>query len=285
VSAPLPRTIVKELKVSPGEVVHITPISDAHLDDSLCDYGALEKLMNERRALPNHRVIWIGDTANLVLPNDMKRFRSSVAPAALRGVDAYLNETTDYLVEKIAGLGVTSDMFSPGNHEDELIKRSGYDMTSVLAKEFSASRGGYSGAIDYRLRVTKTASATFTVVYHHGAWGGKANKGYTGAKDFFGQFAFPWHVGVYGHNHSSRLDVDVSVTRRANGDFVETPRYIVNCSSWVRPYADDALQTHYAERAGYVRQPMVAPLIKVTPRWTRDTNRNSNLVIDYGVEM
>ena len=107
-----------------------------------------------------------------------------------------------------------------------------------------------------------------------------------GAKDFFAQHAFNWHVGLYGHNHSSRLDVDSAITRKPNGEFVETQRYIVNCSSWVKAYADDALETHYAERAGFVRSPRVAPLIKVTPRWVPSGIRgNSALVIDYNMEM
>lgn len=285
-SAPTPRTVVKELAVKPGESVYITPISDAHLDDSLCDLDGLMKVMDARRNLPNHSVIFLGDTANMVLPNDTKRFRSSVSPVELRGVDAFLNATTDYLIAKLRALDVNIVAFTQGNHEDEVVKRSGYDVTSILAKEFGAARGGYSGAIDYRLSVTKTARATFTLVYNHGAWGGRANKGFTGAKEFFSQLSFPWQVALYGHNHSSRLDVETAVTRKANGDFVETKRFIVNCSSWVCAYGDNALETHYAERAGYIRQPRVAPLIRVTPRWVPSgVHGNSALVLDYGVEM
>ena len=282
---PLPRTIVKEIQLDPGETLHITPVSDAHIDDALCDYDGLKSLMDSRRGLSNHRVIWIGDTANLVLPNDTKRWRGSIAPDRLKGVDAYLNETTDYISEKIHNLNVVNDLFAPGNHEDELVKRSGYDITSVLAKEFGASRGGYSGAIDYRLKISKTASATFTILFHHGAWGGRTSKGYPGAKDFFSQFSFPWHVGVYGHNHASRMDVDTFVNRKNDGSFVEMPRYIVNCSSWVRAYSDDARQTHYAERHGYIRQPRRAPLIRVTPLWKRtDNSKSTTVVLDYSVE-
>ena len=284
--ASLPRTVIKEIAVKSGESVYITPVSDAHLDDSLCDFESLMKVMDARRSLPNHRVIWIGDTANMVLPNDTKRFRSSVSPVELRGLDGYLNATTDYIISKIRDLNIVSDFFSSGNHEDEVVKRSGYDITSVLAKEFGAARGGYSGAIDYRLKVTKTATATCTMIWHHGAWGGRSGKGYSGAKSFFDQHAFNWRVALFGHNHSSRLDVDAAVTRKDNGDFVEVKRFIVNCSSFVKAYGDDALETHYAERAGFLRSPRVAPLIRITPLWVPSGVRgNSSLVVDVNVEM
>lgn len=150
----IPRTVVRDVWLRSGETFYVTPVSDAHLDDSSCDYEALRRVMDERRGLSHHHVLWIGDTANLILPSDLKRSRPSVLPREIAGQDAYLNKITAYIIEQIKALDVTSDLFSVGNHEDEVIKRAGYDIVSILAQQFNAARGGYSGAIDYRIHVT-----------------------------------------------------------------------------------------------------------------------------------
>ncbi len=293
----IPRTVVRDLWLRSGETIHITPVSDAHLDDSSCDFDALRRVMDERRELPNHRVLWIGDTANLILPSDIRRHRPSVLPTEIAGKDAFLNSVTDYVVEKIRKLNVTSDLFGVGNHEDEVIKRSGYDIVSILAREFDAARGGYSGAIDYRLHVTpdgkprggKAREACYvalTILYHHGAWGGRKAKGYLGAIDFFSQHSFPWQVAIYGHCHGSRVDPETAVVRNRDGTFREVTRYLVNCAGFQIPYPEDAEKTTYAERRGYLRSPHHAPLIRATAGWRRKKGKDGGaLILDCSVEV
>jgi len=293
----IPRTVVRDVWMRTGETLHITPVSDAHLDDSSCDFEALRRVMEERRGLPNHRVLWIGDTANFILPSDLRRSRPSVLPHEIAGQDAYLNKITDYVVDRIRNLNVVSDLFGVGNHEDEVIKRSGYDVVSVLAKEFNAARGGYSGAIDYRLHVTadgkpykggsgKTPFVTLTILYHHGAWGGRKAKGYLGAIDFFSQHTFPWQLAIYGHCHGSRVDPETAVIRDKDGTFREVTHYLVNCAGFQSPYPEDAEKTTYAERRGYLRTPHHAPLIRATAGWRNKKGKfGSALTLTCSVEV
>ena len=114
----IPRTVIRDVWLRSGETFHVTPVSDAHIDDSSCDFAALQRVMDERRTLPNHRVLWIGDTANFILPSDLRRSRPSVLPHEIAGQDSYLNKITEYIIEQITKLDVTSDLFSVGNHED-----------------------------------------------------------------------------------------------------------------------------------------------------------------------
>ena len=291
----IPRTVIRDVWLRSGETFHVTPVSDAHLDDSSCDYEALRRVMDERRGLSNHRVLWIGDTANFILPSDLKRSRPSVLPHEIAGQDAYLNKTTEYIINQITKLDVTSDLFSVGNHEDEVVKRSGYDIVSVLAQQFNAARGGYSGAIDYRLHVTadgkprkggKSAYIVCTILWHHGAWGGRKAKGYLGAIDYFSQHSFPWQFAVYGHCHGSRVDPETALIRNQDGSFKEITRYLVNCAGFQIPYPEDSERTTYAERRGYLRSPHHAPLIRVTPRYVgKRPAAGSTLTMDYSVEI
>ena len=287
---------MRDIWLRSGETFHITPVSDAHLDDSSCDHEALRRIMEERRKLQHHRAIWIGDTANLILPSDVRRYRPSALPRELSGEDAYLNKITNYVVDRIKKLDVVSDLFGVGNHEDEVVKRSGYDIVSILAREFNAARGGYSGVLDYRLHLTPDGKPyksgirgpyiVYTIVYHHGAWGGRKAKGYLGAVDFFSQHSFPWQCAVYGHCHGSRVDPETAVIRTQDGTLQEVTRYLVNCAGFQIPYPEDAGKTTYSERRGYLRNPHHAPLIRVTPRWSsRKGAKGARLTMEHSVEV
>lgn len=269
-----------------GETLHVTPVFDAHIDDSLCDYDALLKMAEARRGLTNHRALWLGDTFSLVVPPDLRRYRPSIQPAAIQGRDDWVNATLDYVGDKIEALGFRNDMFSPGNHEDEFEKRYGLDTTSILAQRFHAGRGGYSGVVDYKIAVSTTCRALFRLVYHHGAWGGKYSKGYLGAWPFFASVD-SWNIALFGHNHASRVDPEVR-RRVHDGKLEEYPVFIVNCGAWVRSYSEDAKTTHYAERHGYMVHPRQCPLIRVTPReqfGRTGAHKERRLYLDVSVEV
>ena len=281
-----PRVHEVDVRLKYGDTLHITPISDAHLDDALCDFKALQRLAESRRELPNHHAIWLGDTLNLVVPPDLRRYRPSTQPPELAGKDDWLNATIDYVGDRIESLKLVNDLFIPGNHEDEFCKRYGLDTISILAQRFRAFRGGYSGAIDYRISQTDTKRITFRVIYHHGAWGGRLAKGYNSAMPWFSAYD-SWNVALFGHNHASRVDPETRI-RVHDGELEEYEVFVVNCGAWVKSYADDAKVTHYAERHGYARQPRQCPLIRVTPREIRSGGRHhtkAKLRLDVSVEV
>ena len=282
----IPRVHVVDVQMRLGETLHISPIFDAHLDDSLCDYPALLKMAEARRDLPHHRALWLGDTMNLVVPPDLRRYRPSVQPPGIVGRDDWVNATLDYVGDKIEALGFKNDLFCPGNHEDEHEKRYGLDTTSILAQRFQAGRGGYSGVVDYKFHFDTSTRSVFRIIYHHGAWGGRLAKGYTGAAPWFAGMD-GWNVALYGHNHASRVDPEI---RRHvhDGRLEEYPVWIVNCGAWVRSYSEDARVTHYAERKGYQMQPRSCPLIRVTPRRhykVKNKVRTIRLLLDCTVEV
>lgn len=259
-----PRVHVVDLKLKPGESFHITPFSDLHIDDSLCDLAALKQAANERRGLENHFAVAIGDIFNLVVPTDLKRYRPSVQPASIAGRDDWVNSTFEYVTGVLKSLDLRWLLVSPGNHCDEFTKRTGVDLITMLAHDLGCFRGGYSGVIDFSIGDPKHRGdgVKFRMAYNHGAWGGRTNKGYSGAWPWFSQID-AWNVALYGHNHAIRVDPEIR--RRASGNkLVEYDAYLVSCGSYVKSYADDAKQTHYAERHGYLPQPRKAPLIKVT---------------------
>jgi hypothetical protein len=282
----IPRVHVVDVHMKLGETLHVSPIFDAHIESADCDYAALKRMADERRGLNLHRCLWLGDFCDLVTPVDLRRFRPSVQHQQVALRDDWINAATELVIERIEGLDLKHDLFSPGNHEDSALQHSGYDITSVVASHFHAGRGGYSGVIDYKLRFDGTTRGLFRAVYHHGAWGGRLAKGYNGASPWFSGMD-GWNVGLFGHNHASRVDPEV---RRHvhNGKLEEYPVFIVNCGAWVRSYSDDAKTTHYAERKGYQMQPRACPLIRVTPRRVyraKNKIQESRIVLETTVEV
>ena len=248
-----------------GEEVNITPISDAHVDSQDCDYAALTNLIQSRASLPNHRGILLGDNQDLVVPTDLKRWRPSVQHKDLVGKDDWVNASVRFAVERLKIPGITWDLVVPGNHEDEFLKRHGVDTTSMLAFALNTRRGGYSGILEYILRLKsgpgKPHGHVFRIAYHHGAWGGRVIKGFGGARDWFRAFD-DWHVALWGHNHQSHAHREWRL--RPGGNRLEKYSvYFVNCGSWVDTYSDEAGRTHYGERQGYAPSPTSAPLIRV----------------------
>jgi hypothetical protein len=267
----LPRVHFIENHVLSKEPINITALSDLHLENTLCDVNGLVSLLKERSQLSNHSVIMLGDVLDLIGHEDQKRHRPSMHHREMADRDAWVNDTLSYAIKVLKIPGVKYDLISPGNHEDEFLKRHGLDLTSILCKELGAARGGYSGVVDYRVHVIrkpgviedkKYPSTRVRVIYHHGAWGGKYAKGYLGAHPWAAQWD-DWQIMLYGHCHSSRLDCELR--QRVKNERIETyPTYMVNCSSWVDTYSDKAEVTHYSERFGYIRQPNKAPLITMS---------------------
>ena len=279
----VPRVTQVIVDVPAGEWVHITPLSDLHIESSAFDNSGFQRLMTKRQKLPHHRAILLGDVMDLVVPRDLKRWRPSVQDAEIAGRDDWINAAIDMAVERLAASGVKYDLVIPGNHEDEAIKRHGLDLTSMLARELKCARGGYSGFIQYGLKThDKVRAPKFTIAYHHGAWGGRVMKGFGGARDYFRGFD-NWHMALYGHNHQNTVHRENKIRIHQNGhDVINYPCYFVNTGSWVESYSDDARITHYAERAGYVPTTRHTPLIKV--RSVNGGKNGGGSYLEYNVE-
>lgn len=269
----IPRVPVFERRPDWGEPVHITLLSDLHVESSVCDIAGLQRLLRDRASLPNHSVVILGDLVDMVGPRDLKRYRQSCRIPEMSGRDDWINVLIDHVVETLSIEGITYDFFGIGNHEDEWLKRHGLDILSIVAHKLGAVRCGYSGIADYRIIPRgRSKHLRFRLGWHHGAWGGRHAKGFMGAKEW--AFRFPgWDVYAYGHCHSSRIDPEVAWEVRGK-ELVERRITLVNCGSWTQPLdGKDARVTHYTERRGHPPQPRTAPLVKIVPRIMRGKPR------------
>ena len=276
------RCITIDIPCNGNVTHHLTPLSDLHMENAVFPDKAFHKFMTERNALfPNHRAIIIGDVVDMVVPVDQKRFRNSVSRPTTR--DDWANEAVERATDTLQKTGTKIDVICPGNHEDEFLKRHGYDATSVLAFNLKAIRGGYSGYIRYRIKqegTNRTLGTPLILAYHHGAWGGRVIKGFSGARDWFRGFQ-GWHMALFGHNHQVTVLPERHHRVLASGRMIRYPAYYVCTGSWSESYdTADGRNTHYAERAGYMPTIQTTPLIRFGAY-----KRDSNWQLEYSVEV
>jgi hypothetical protein len=278
---------VHEVTFHSFEPVFVTMLSDVHIDSPRCAFDDLKKVCQERKDLPNHRIIIIGDVADLVLPPDAKRFRPSARRPELSSSDDWLTGVIEYVACRLKELGSPIDLIGRGNHEDAVLKHHGVDVTEEIAKRVGAVAGSYSGMLLYRWIEPKRKVVTFKIAYHHGAWGGVDAKGYQGAWRWFSRFR-DWDIAVYGHNHAPRLDPEEVWELRVRQDgYRLMPRKValVNLGSWVRPYDLGSKWPHYTEIRGYPVRPQSAALLKLRPVRVYAPGNKDYSVVDWSIEV
>lgn len=268
---PLPRALEVTADVPGMGPLLIRAFSDLHIDESLARWDELAALARKDREAGVKYAIAIGDTANMVLPVDLKRYRASGQPRAIQGLDDWLDSTVEFVVGRLKQLGYTWWLVTPGNHEDEVLRRHGVDVVRRIGDGLGCQVGGYSGVLDVRVKLSRGMSSVVRILWHHGAWGGDLAKGYNGAVRWFNQHD-EWDFGLYGHNHGSRHDVETRVkVSRTERRLITYRAHLVNLSSAVESYGDDARVTHYGERRGYKRTPFAPALLKI--KWVRERHR------------
>lgn len=156
------------------EDIHIVPIGDVHIGDSLCNMKLLKETIDYIRDTDNCYTILNGDILNCAL-------KSSVS-------DVYKDTMTP-----MQQLRVAYDLFSPikhkilgcstGNHCDRITKETSVDMMSILMKELGLE-DRYVGEAGYMFlhfgekQQGRKAPMTYTIYFKHGSSGGRT----TGAK-------------------------------------------------------------------------------------------------------
>jgi len=281
-----------DVNLESGETMHLSLLSDIHIDSSLCDLDGLKQMAAERRKLDNHSAIAIGDICDLVMPPDIKRYRPTARSRKLDGRDDYLSAAIEMVIEEMKALDLKWDLVSPGNHEDAALKFHGVDSTSIIAHALGARRGAYWGFIDYRILIGKKNKSNkyktkrFRLAFHHGNWGGQLAKGYIGAQRFANVLE-GWDIFAFGHNHSSRVDPEIRIDiEPVSKALRERTVYIVNCSSWTESWSKDPRYPSYKEIKGYPASgPRKSPLVRVTPRYTTTNNSTGGVAIDVSIEI
>ncbi|MFA5132659.1 MAG: hypothetical protein WC444_05055 [Candidatus Paceibacterota bacterium] len=250
--------------------VNLTVYGDLHEDSRMCNIKKLHEHMNHRAKLKNAMFVGIGDMSDWILPSDKRYTPSNTRIDAIHpGYDDLIDreimrQAEFYKKFPWAVLGM-------GNHCLKPLKVHYTNPAERLAQILGCKYGGYSGFLRIRIRqkgkmknyVSSDIVGSVTILYHHGAWGGRVIKGFGGARDW-GRAHEGWDVLCYGHSHQTVVHQEVRKMMTHRGNIVDKDVYIVNCGTFYSGVADGGPPS-YAERGGFPPVSVGAPLITITP--------------------
>lgn len=162
-----------------GFVLH--PLSDVHIGASGHNKKALEqKVKMITDAPPNHRVLLLGDLADMAIIGSKGQKHGGISP----------QKELDMLVEVFKPIAERIDLIIPGNHEARMSKACGVSYTQMLAALLGVPDAYRPGATVIRYNMGENRSSTKMKKYgtysvkifaHHGYGGsrkagGKINK-------------------------------------------------------------------------------------------------------------
>ena len=263
--------LLYDIHTKPGELHNFTIYSVLHQDARAADKRRMYEHMDKRAALPNSHFLGIGDFGNFIMGFD-PRMIASVSDMDPEEQDEYIDNVVRVQYERFRGYPWR--MIGIGNHCTAVIKRYHTNPMKRLAErigEYQKEHGeaacqyaGYSGYARFRFHLGSGTGAktTFTILYHHGKWGGK-NKGIIGAQHW-SSFYDGWDVMAYGHNHATHAHHETRLSMNQNGKLVDRDVAIVNTGTFLRG-ATQGGTPEYSEIAAYPPVALACPLLKVIP--------------------
>ena len=259
----------------PGQVFSFSML-ETHFGAQLCDIEEYHRVMGLRSKDPNHYSLFVGDTCDLIMPRDEKRYQPSATVPSIMTRDDCLNAAEQYALEHLKPYAKNILLIAKGNHEMAIEKRSGYDITSgvVGALRDGGSPvmfGGICGFLKLAF-IPKGRKAggrtdhrvTYTIFYHHGVWCGKSIP-----KIQVEAFAYPWQSWdcfAFGHNHQLGAWAGVRLYPSPKGDKLMTSKVLfANVGAFLRSYGSKGTMPDYAEQKALPPKFLGCPMLKVAP--------------------
>ena len=120
----------------------------------------------------------------------------------------------------------------------------------------------------------------FSILWHHGAWGGEVLQGLGGAERFAFKIRYPWDVFCFGHNHKTNTRFYDMIDFTQRGNQIYAPVAIIGCGTYLKTLSGDD-QPDYAEQRGYPPVHLGSPLINI--KVLSDPDKNSGRYLRWRV--
>ena len=231
----------------------IVPISDLHLGSSACDVTKLEATRKWVLEKPDRLVIGVGDYADLILRQDMKRFEAGCTNIKAKDLDQMLNIQRDMVIDFFKPLADAGRLLGlgEGNHEYEMHRRHSFDLMSDVCKKLKVPNIGYS--FFYRLSLKKKRGGVVRncVIYGHHGFGGGRKPGASINKLVDMSTVYDADIIISGHDHyklGKRL-IRLCVTPSGKPRIINKPVVIARTGTFLRTSIEGF--TTYSEKNGF----------------------------------
>ena len=175
--------------------------SDAHHDNAHCRRD-IEKEHLEEAKKKNALICDFGDLFCVMQGKYDPRKDARQLADDQAGREDYLNSVMEEATKFYSPYKDNFLMLSPGNHETNITKRCGVDLTKLLAKELNTNAQTYSGWIKFMFQFGAYRSSK-NLWYHHGYGGGGIMSFGTLHTRRQASYLPDADIMVNGHNHDS----------------------------------------------------------------------------------
>lgn len=204
-----------------------TVISDTHIGAKGCDFTGISEALRTASRQRDYIII-NGDIFDAIVAGDPRYDASEIDPNAAKVADP-INWCISRAMEIFKPHRSRIVAMTRGNHERTIIRRSGFDPASSLAKQLKVPYLGYCGFIP-----TEITGKQHPVYMHHGCGGFSTQFKKLGWVDA--------SVIITGHHHQLRVDT----AGRMNSAGKVRPVWHIQTPAWVSPSSHG-----YAAEAGY----------------------------------
>lgn len=219
-----------------------------------CDEQRFDRIVNYITKKDDCYAIGLGDYADLILRQDLKRFTGSVAKRELLDMlDSMLNEQTNLVERKLKPLIKGGKLLGlgEGNHEYTTKQHHSFDITKEVCNRLNVPFMGYSWFLRLVIKKKSCNVVRTVIIYgHHGYGGGRTTGGSMNKLEqsvkFYNADIF---LSAHDHQKVGKRLIRLGVTAENNPKIIHKPVIIAKTGTFLKTCEQG--DTTYAERLGF----------------------------------
>lgn len=233
-------------------------ISDIHIGAAGFDKNYFHRYM-ERMHDECDFILINGDTMDLLLPKDYKRYSPDVVDPKFGNRSDIINASLEYAAKTLEPYADKIVLMGDGNHESVLQKYHSINVTKLLIKMLGdhIAYGGFCGFYKFFFRNGDSSGRNLVIYYHHGMGGhAPVSKGMIDFNRMDVQIDKA-DVIWFGHKHVSISDKSVRMGLSEQCKVYTRECIHVITSTFVRP-----LSSQFAVERGFSPNPMGGAILE-----------------------
>jgi predicted phosphodiesterase len=224
--------------------IELIPFGDLHYGDKSCNIEKIETMVKWIKNNPKSRVILMGDLINCASPTSV---------SSMFEEDAHGQEQYNYIYNLL--LPIKDKIYGSflGNHENRIMKTTGYNVTEMLAREMGHKYFGYAQFIRIKIKDTN-----YIIYGMHGSSGPTPPQNKLKRLIDISTY-FEADIFLMGHVHSLQsYSVDVERINLQNKQIEKHKRYYVITGHYLN------YKNSYAEMKSMVPEKQGSPVIMLS---------------------
>jgi hypothetical protein len=232
----------------------LIPIGDIHLGSPACDSQKLSETIKWVLGRPDTYVIGMGDYADLVVRQDLKRFTGSCVSEDMRDwLDGILNQQRRLVVEKFKPLAEAGRLLglAEGNHEASIKKHHSYDIMKDICSMLETPYLGYSFFYRLTLKKKNLGVKRNLIIYGHHGFGGGRKPGSSVNRLLDSANSYDADIVLSGHDHQKlgKRHIRLGVTQNGEPRIVHKPVVLARTGTFLKTAING--HTTYSEQFGF----------------------------------